>query len=416
MKKDIRHRGWNDMNRLLDEHMPIDDKPIALWWWGSAAAVLLVAGLSWYVLSTRSAERLPILSHFELEQGIDDTNQKTVINAVAESSREKDMTDTRSTSVNDSDIFEGITSAPNTEPQGQPLTRETDRLAITAHADIEVIDENTVITTESETNAISRNNDLAFGITEELPTRDNKGMVTKGFDNSTKAIDMPYLSSPKAVSHPLMSRFVMLSLGSNVTVPFSIVSQFDIGLERSISKKWAYQVGLGAGINGLYYNPDVALMERSGSSRRSNVVIPDHNSQISNSSEVDIAAVDVNRNFFAHTFGHLVYRMNDQWQFLAGVEMAYRFGISIDELFHTGETTSGSFSSLSYTGEEIEQLFVIFNRWDIRPSLGVGYDFNARFGLHLRYRHGLNGLIAHPVDGFNSAYTRNVQMGLMYRF
>lgn len=214
--------------------------------------------------------------------------------------------------------------------------------------------------------------------------------------------------------------FIDLSMGTRTARPYSYVAQTGMGWRSSLSDRWSYMMTTGLGINGMHQPAQVALTEYRSSSR----FLLDQSTEVSSGEfslnrEFAEARLQLKNNYFAYLGAHLDYSIHDRWSVSMGLEVAYRF-----HSVHEGpiqqnnglvSSPSGEVSEISYSSREIEQRFILFNRWDIRPVAGLSYALRPHIHLLATYRHGLNPLLAHPIKPTPPGSARFLQLGVRYQ-
>ena len=413
MNTELRKKGWKDMNQRLEASMPRDRNRRIFIWWFFGAVILIAAVVTW------------IYNNKELKN---DSSQKEVV-VKAEIENQNSLRSYKETKNN-------ISYSDSEEPQ--QTSQSAEQIAATLKGEINSVSQ------EPETQ--SRANSQAQISVDKTKKLDRSGDVFEmagkpdNFQNHTFARQLPLVPLPllkgtddlnlKGYRLPDVNKileinpakeeiknsyFIDLSSGIRTASPVSYVGQVGAGMRFSLSDNWDYMMSLGLGIEGQHETAIVNLKERKSNDEFAEDV--NSGGQFSNNNSNRQVQLDLQNNFFAYSGFHVSRRIHSRWSLRFGLEVAYRFYNQYEGrnqfLLETGNSTA-NFETLRFS--ELEEKYVIFNRWDIRPVVGINYALQSRFNLELSYRHGLNPLLAYPADNTPELAGRFLQLGVQYQF
>ena len=214
--------------------------------------------------------------------------------------------------------------------------------------------------------------------------------------------------------------FIDLSAGMRTARPNSYVAQTGLGWRTPISDRWGILINTGLGINGMHQPAQVALKElQSNSEFRLDGSTANPSNEFSEITEVPVAELQLKNNYFAYLGAHLSYSIHERWSLNMGLEAAFRFHSVHEDPMQLNPgiiaSPNGGASQFNFNSRQIENRFLLFNRWDIRPVAGLSYALRPGIQLEASYRHGLIPLLAHPTKDTPPGSARFLQLGIRYQ-
>lgn len=457
MKKHLSNKGWTKMRQLLDSEMPVANrKPFLIWWLsGAAVATILIFSIQYWagrpeateLASTEStivesgdivksempinqiqSKDTPTLTQENLAIAVNQSKTSIINRLTASSKNPTELNNVENSQLTSMKLasLDTPTGAIGKESQEN---KELGQYKIITEAQVPVSvlsdgmdsklnqegesSEFTEIDPINEFPNFESNDTPEVFIDGNMPNKleasqPNNDRFT---ESSIQSLDgTNELASENKVSS--IDGYVGLSSGVNIVDPISYVAQFGGGVSLAISQKWSVQIGAGLGLNGLSHQASIGLVTESS------LAEDFQNNNVTGQSlppGTEAAELSLTNNWFTYLNTGLQYRTG-KWSFGTGVDLAYRFGIQLNGLSQRAFDANAMPAQRNFTGSEIEEIFTLYNRIDIRPVLSIGYMVHQRLSLDLVYRHGLNPLLKYPLSGSKAAYNRNIQIGLGYHF
>jgi hypothetical protein len=423
MNTKLQNKGWHGMKTLLDQTMPTSRRrPLFIWWSAAGVALLLVSGVAFYFVKNINSLEGPVslsdlpgetviqanslglagISGSEMSEGqkvssIQDPEivSKTSLESLPEKTLTADISD-HSQSIFEDDKF--------SMHQGRAKIDEPKDFEEVIHEEIDAQDgisdiANISVQTEIEDEIVNDDNDIYLTETENA-------------DITEEGVTFSAHSSVK------WRKVVSAGVGSNIVEPVNLVGQIAGGVDYKLSSNWSLQALIGGGFNQFNFESGALLKERNMRlNQELDSANPNEGFQIGNANnDYDQALISISRNYFLFNEIGLTYTSRKGMRIRTGVESAYRLGIESDYIRQLPYTSQGHNTMSVFRGREIESIYKLYNRWDFRPFLGIGWTINDKWSVDLNYRHGLNSLIAHPMDNVNGIYNRNIQLECRYAF
>lgn len=426
MKTKLQNKGWEGMKTLLNKEMPVSSRKPAFWWWSTAslaALVLLVVGIFYIIDSKNNVDTTPTEIIASVESDITYPEDTGHVQNVQE---EESVMDPRIT-LNAADLTDNRVVVTQQQPnsvlveesseiaQNQPNSTETNTDILLPPSD-----ELHATTTDNENSFTLADSDV---ISKSNPVNESQEdnlsieVISKNEieNNSSETIETESSITPSSTK--VIRPVIAVGLGTNIVEPLNIVGQLSAGIDWKLKGNWSVQALLGGGINQLKYESGVLLKERNFKSEQAYTNDPGEGLQTGNSNtDFEQARLFLSRNYFLHNEISITYTSIKGIRFRAGLETAYRLGIQSDYIRQLAYTSQGNNSMSVFRGNEIEEIYKLYNRWDFRPIIGIGWAFTNRWSLDLSYRHGLNALLLHPMNDTKGAYARNLQLEWRYSF
>lgn len=456
MNKHLSKKGWNKMRQLLDSEMPVANrKPFLIWWLsGAAVATILIFSIQYWAgrpeakelasadstevesvavvkselpINLKQSNETPEATKENIAKATTQSNQSIYNNRTSSTvnTTEKYISGNQSTSKNlgfveapteiaDIESQESVVllgqhevknevQAPKLiNPEVKPDLNQESKL--TEFGLIEPINEPEFESQASPDNSLSNN--IPDRLQDLLPNEVGASESDIQYLNeSNNEVALEKNASP-------LGGYLGLSSGINIVDPVSYVAQLGGGVSIALSQKWGIQIGAGLGLNGLRHQASIGLVTESSLAEDFQI---DNTSGQSLPQGTEAAELSLTTNWYTYLHTGINYRCGN-WSLGTGVDVAYRFGIQLNGLSQRAYDANAMPAQRNFTGSEIEELFSLYNRVDIRPMLSIGYMVHPRLSLDLVYRHGLNPLLKYPLSGSKAAYNRNIQLGLGYHF
>lgn len=408
MNRELREKGWKDMNQRLEASMPRDRNHRVIIWWFLGVAAFISPLVFWtYEEQKKEALQKEIVMESKLDiqspgslHKIEQNND--IISELEESPAISPSTEQKARAGKG----ERKPTNPPTEIQGGDNSQTgilVDKITQSGST-LELLEESEKLRAYSSVREL-------VGLAPQLfPLKDGL---------SPKEYILPDINRVHNISsskEKINNRyFIEVSSGIRAASPVSYIGQVGGGMRFSLSNKWDYMMSLGAGIVRHHENAEVDLKERRSNDEFAADVT--NGEQFSDGNSYGRVQLDLKNNVFAYSGFYVSRHTDSRWSFRFGVEVAYRFYnqyVAREQLnLATGYPTA-NFQILR--SSELEEEFVIFNRWDIRPVVGIQYALHSNFNLALSYRHGLNPLLAYPAGKTPQLDGRFIQLGVQYQF
>jgi hypothetical protein len=430
MNNKLRQKGWADMSQRLDVSLPRDRKPIFAIWWVWGLAILIGLG-AWYMY-TQQAQPTAASGPSDIAQTVPPQQQtpdqspgtggdldNPHLAGASPSSTSEEMPFTSSRTV----VPKAVSSAPPANTDIPAPSAAADVHAKVNKARSQALLDTTANELGSEPSGVQEPNKSGRIFTQaaQLPQHpfSNPFALSQPEHDGLYPIEA---SNPTAFTERVLESgsryFIDLAAGIRTARPYSYAGQAGMGWRAPLSGKWSYGVTLGVGVDGLHQTADIALKERQTSSRSQDENATsgstgDVSNNFSESGEFGVAQLDLQDNYFAYFGLHMTYNFASNWSLRLGVETAYRFHIATGESYVYSSISAGQFSwdnSLS----RIEEQFVVFNRWDLRPVAGLSYALRPDIHLNLTYRHGTHPLLQNPIQDTPAGRARFLQLGIQF--
>lgn len=458
MNNHLSKKGWDKMRQLLDSEMPASTRrPFVIWWMsGAAVAAILIFSIQYLTSSQRGNELASYESaDVELRDAINSNSldklqqplelsqteqeeiaeiapnsasfpQKVKSSSLSKGTQILNKLDSQAGSSTKSNLDESMASNKGASMNVEVLFSEDRKFDEQVPVMVITPERTSMLKQEDKVAAISateHNNDLSASesITASDIVSDNNIL------NAADGSQLDPVPNTKENNHTLknpdnettikqlykpLAGYLGVSSGLNIVDPVSYVVQFGGGVRLALSQNWGLQIGAGLGLNGLRHRASIGLVTES--------LLVD-NFQNNNSSGqslpqgTEAAELSLTNNWFTYLHSGIHYRRG-KWSVGTGVDLAYRFGIQLNGISQSAFDANAMPAQRDFTGSEIQEIFTLYNRVDIRPILTVGYMVHRQLSLDLVYRHGLNPLLKYPLSGSKAAYNRNIQLGLNYHF
>ncbi|NBB89017.1 MAG: hypothetical protein GVX96_04460 [Bacteroidetes bacterium] len=408
MNRELREKGWKDMNQRLEASMPRDRNNRVIIWWFLGVAAFITPMVFWIfeeqnkdalqkeiVVESKQEIQNPRTSH-KIEQNIENTSEFEESPATFLSTEQK-------------------TWARKGEPKPtiQPSAIEGGDNSKTGILVDKATQSGSPLELSEESGRLS---DYTFvrelaGLAPQLfPLKDRLSLKEYIVPELNKVHNIN--PSKKKVN---TSYFIEISSGIRTASPVSFIGQTGGGMRFSLSNKWDFMMSLGAGIEGHHENAEVDLKKRRSNDELASEIT--NEGQFTSGNSYGRVQIDLKNGVFAYSGFYVTRHIDSRWACRFGVEVAYRFYNYYEARnqfnFGTGDpTVNNQILRLSALEEE----FVIFNRWDIRPIVGIEYDLHPDVNLALSYRHGLAPLLAYPAGKTPQIDGRFIQLGVQYQF
>lgn len=419
------------MSQRLDASLPRDRKPIfAIWWvWGLAILIGLVA---WY-------------THTQQTQPTAASANSDIAQAVSSEQQTEDQAQSTGHDLDHPNLVNESHSPTSAEKPPAVSSRTVGPAAMSAEAPTttDIPGASTAADENSNVNKVQLQA-LSHTATNELkPEPSGVQEPSKSGRIYTSASQLPQFpfSNPFAFSQPDLGGqysieasdpiafaesefksgsgyFIDLAAGVRTARPYSYAGQAGMGWRAPISGKWSYMVTLGAGVDGVHQTGHIALKELQTSSRSqeedaTSGSSEDISNNFSESGNFGVARIELKNNYFAYLGVHADYNFAPNWSLRLGVESAYRFHNATGESYASSSISGGQFL-IDNRWDEVEEHFVVFNRWDLRPVAGLSYSLRPKIHLNLTYRHGTNPLLQNPIQDTPAGHARFLQLGIQF--
>lgn len=419
------------MSQRLDASLPRDRKPIfAIWWvWGLAILIGLVA---WYTY-TQQAQPTAASASSDIAQTVSPEMQPTDQTQSTGHDLDNPNLVSESPSATSEEIPPAVSSrtfapsAMSAEPPAAtdipgPYTAADEHYNVNK-VEPQALPQMTINELESGTSGVQAPNKSGPIYTPASQLR--QFPLFNPFELSQLELGGLYpieASDPIAFAESELESgsryFIDLATGVRTARPYSYAGQAGMGWRAPISGKWSYMVTLGAGIDGVHQTGDIALKELQNSSRsQQQDETFGSGEDISNNSpesgNFGVARIELKNNYFAYFGLHTAYNFAPNWSLRLGVETAYRFHNATGESYASSSISGGQFS-IDNRWDEVEEHFVVFNRWDLRPVAGLSYSLRPKIHLNLTYRHGTNPLLPNPIQDTPAGHARFLQLGIQF--
>lgn len=204
-----------------------------------------------------------------------------------------------------------------------------------------------------------------------------------------------------------------LGIGQNLTIKSNNSMQFGFFVEKSISQGHGIIFTSSIEISRMDLKIKIDTMNSSLTAQFENSV-----GNLINQNPVSYFNVNTfNPGFIVQSTGNLSYvrYLNNQFFFQGGIEMSYL--VDIQEKNSGLEKDRNLSVSNEYGKSNLNKIqSIIYNKWDIAPTLGLGYKFTKNISISTQYRHGLISLIKYPIESNDVIRFRNLMAKINYTF
>jgi hypothetical protein len=203
-----------------------------------------------------------------------------------------------------------------------------------------------------------------------------------------------------------------------MVAPHSYLGQIGVGWRNQVSEKLSYDFILGAGIEGFHREATTDLKERETlSSLQDNEFGQGPNNSVNADRSYGQASFQLRQSYFTYLGAAANYSFAPRWSVSFGLDLVYRVYNSYHGYYQIeGVGTDVTGGEFQFTSRMINDQFQVFNRWDLRTNLSVGYDVQSNMRFYLSYRHGFSPILAHPSENTPAGRARFLALGCQYAF
>jgi hypothetical protein len=423
----IQNKGWKKMNAMLNEHMPVNKSRRIIWFWSVAAVGLILVAISWWshtsndtptdIISdtaiTSLSEVLPmdITPEMKLPFAIDSpSNNHLIERSPASSSNEKHSktfsATTTESKINssqgiqsqfESKINEVTFSAFNNQDSEQKITQFQDDLTPNLEKDLLLITATSPFLPASEFPTLSSNQRIEI--------------ITTSIERDKESREAVNIFAKSQVG---IRSYLELSNGIQMANPSNLTQQLTLGVQALISPKWSLLAGLGIGWANMNSATDIALIGKGTHLPESSFLDGNNNFTRSYPPGTSTAQANTQYQVYSHLALGFGYRVGNVL-LGAGAETAYRFIIKDGGIMQNQFNVDNTPLNAQYAGNEILELFDIYNRWDFRPYLTVSLPLTRNLSLGIQYTHGTIGVFRYPLAITERGLHRSASLNLSYQ-
>jgi len=436
MENNLSNRGWNSMEKLLDREMPQQKRSPFFWWWGSVGAVVILLLFSMYYYSSLWGTKEffdpleeSVLSKVPSED-IVQSNQESLypLGAKATNSSSKglpfvqaDVTFLASSNVDKEQVIVAVSPIESSQFKAKYREERTLQTSADKSAKEQELAEQPIEESASHKIEMETTLNIDEFSDEKLIAQTDTKKETRPLVKADKGIIDVSPDQSKGISSELDIKsqstrsnfYINPSAGLGLSNPAGFAAQFSGGITMPLFKNWAFMSGLGLGFNEFRKDASVGLVRSSGIQFNSVNEESSFGLGIPDGSEV--ANLQLSSYLSAFLEAGIMYRYNS-WMVQSGVLVVRRFDIKESSLRQSELNFDGQMARLNYTPAEIKEIFELYNRWDVRPTVAVGYALNTNYSVSLSYQHGLSPFMRYPVNRDDQAYTRLLMLGFMYQW
>ena len=426
----IQNKGWNKMQAVLDEHMPVSNSRKMIWIWAAIVVGLLLGSLTLYRLYTPT-QKIPdneianALSDASHQSDLDQMDQLEASGTIIDteqivSSQYKDINTYKSdnkefaavfetsrsngfTTISDSDKKEEVNYPSTSLPQEEYFLPSTLYSLPSSHA------------FHQTDQAVQKNNSampmlsplgFAIPISNQPSIAEISDIYIHDYENISSKV--------KTYDHAITRPFLELGNGIQWANPSGFTQQLTLGIQSYLSSKWSFLAGIGMGWANMNASTNVALIGK-GTTLESAAFLDNNN--FTRSYPPGTATAQANIRY--QTFGHLSLGIGYQIgkvRVTTGVETVYRMSISNNGIIQNPFNVDNGAPNAVYVGNEILEIFNLYNKWDIRPFVAFSVPVYTRYSVGIQYTHGVNGLFRYPLRSIESGLHRGPSLNIRYDF
>lgn len=422
MNKGLRQKGWSDMSQQLDTHLPRRRRRLVGLWWLWTLSFLAVAAAIWWSLRDQPDQSAAQIASATLSEESELQPQTFPIATNSES---------RSEAIpKREDLVPSRANSSASTLRTSKVKRERFSAAVVPSSNNEKESETRVSlkTEEFESPKEGISEDQSFSpeallakselspITDRIPTAE-----IRTFASSLPSLQVPGFSSPALIRpNNLKSNalFVDLSSGLRMVAPHSYVAQLGLGWRNQVNEKLSYDLTIGGGVEGFHQEATTELKEiETRSMRQDSEFGQGPNAVFNADGSYGQASFQLRQSYFSYLGAAANYSFAPRWSVTFGLDLIYRVYNSYKGYYQIeGGGTDLSGEEFQFTSRMINDQFQVFNRWDLRTNLGVGYDIQSHMRLYLSYRHGFSSVLAHPSENTPAGRARFLALGCQYTF
>ncbi len=203
-----------------------------------------------------------------------------------------------------------------------------------------------------------------------------------------------------------------ITFGGKVTLNLDRRFTLGGGLQYSILSGYQEGNGFGKSANDLDITPGITLEEDTTSNSLTEVLSNlDNNFLQSLSKNADLPISSLH---YIEMPVEIAFRFSEKFQLNLGFKMGYLINaISDGSVNFSRNSNSPTFS----TAETTDNFTTSFNRFDFATGIGIGFYPTKKFGIDLRYNHGLVDITNDeywPANQINA--NKNIQLSVLYFF
>ncbi len=430
MNNELRKKGWTDMSQQLDAKMPRKRRRVFAIWWLWGLGLFLLLGMGWWFFtpqsSSDSTEVEPIAQTHESSNDPVNRSQKEASRQNSIASVSGNEYATKESQLSQSDQNEFLTPKPlnnddgpfpsdpasEKEEQGDALPRAFE----SAYEHSKMNSQTDPVSTEEKEPFTNRWDAIPFTIQRgatPLFSLHKPILTPAPLQQSTLEVE------PEKISPARAQRFFLdFSAGARTARPYSYVTQLGIGSRHPMGDKFSLDFVFGGGVEGLHQESVTSLKEwQASSSRQDSEFAMDPSNFNSEAGSYGQASLRLQQNYFGYLGASMNYSFTNRWSLRFGLDFVSRIYTNYEGFYEIEEADIGSGTDeFLFNSRQIKEQFQIFNRWDIRPHLGLHYAIHHDVQIYLNYRHGFSPVLAHPTANTPSGQARYMQMGIQYAF
>jgi len=204
-----------------------------------------------------------------------------------------------------------------------------------------------------------------------------------------------------------------LGVGQNLSLKSNNGAQFGLFVEKSLNQGHGIIFTSSIEISRMDLKIKVDTMNSSLTTQFENSYSNSNNQNLDKYFKVNT----FNPGFLVQSTGNFSYirHLNNKFFYLGGIEISYLLDIQEKNLGLEKDRNFGV--SNEYGKSNLNRIqSLIYNKWDIAPSLGFGYKFSKNISIAAHYRHGLISPIKYPIGTNDAIYFRHLQAKINYTF
>lgn len=431
MSKNWKQEGWNQMESLLDEAMPVQRRPlfppIPVPLRIAALAFILTGSAYWAFHTMNSAESELTLNAIDFSAPKDFSAEIATGEAIKNphASIQKKSTPASTPILNKHKILSNTYSKVSktlVDVQKRSNLATIDNSAYRHQALFNA--ESMIAPDHSESNSIksniadNSNTDTSTSPAISAIAEKNESNAIESFGNEAVSLELSAAHAENlqaesvSIFNPKLNPYLSIgaSAGNYTFSGATLYGELQFKAHIPLSKSFNLSVLAGAGKGLLYQNTEVLLAEYSNNdSNGSNLGAEAPGDDLS--AFVDLKSV-------TNVLGgaQIQWQFAGNWTFALGANATYLFNIQHQAIQSTSLVPQGQSPQQIFTPSEITERFVHWNHWDLRMNASIQYHMTGHWSMALSYNRGIMNLLKHPISGDHDVRMNSLSIGLNYRF
>ena len=428
MNKSWKDKGWNNMESILDEAMPVQRRPLLPPFpfpLRIASLVLLIVGSAFWGLNLiQSGSDLNSLDAFDLKSTpliSSVQSPKAILNTTIQTSSNNKAAIAAKPLVEKAGNFASTSVSSNTvdsKMKHSAATEITENLNVVAEVQgseepvaIQVIpvasSNEEGISNESR---ISQLTESASTIQAENEFQSIEVMSVHVVEEEATT-ELQSLEVTPIVKSTLYPSFSIGASAGNYTFSGpTLYGQLQLNLHIPLSKSINLTLLAGAGKGILYQNTEVFLAEFSNNQTDGSILS-------SEAPDDDLSAyLDIESVSNALIGTQIQWQFCNKWSLALGASAAYLFNIQHKALQSTSLVPEGQAPQQIFTPSEITENFAHWNQWDLRMNASLQFHMTKNWSMAMSYNRGFSNLLKHPISTEYNIQMNSLTLGLNYKF